>query len=49
MKFSLDAQDKDSLARAATFYTDHGQVLTPVFMPVGSLGTVKTLSLGTAT
>ena len=44
MKFSLDAQDKDTLARAATFYTDHGQVQTPVFMPVGSLGTVKTLS-----
>ena len=44
MNFTLDAQDRHSQARAATFHTAHGLVKTPIFMPVGSLGTVKTLS-----
>jgi queuine tRNA-ribosyltransferase len=44
MKFTIDAEDVESKARAATFHTDHGPVMTPVFMPVGSIGTVKTLS-----
>jgi queuine tRNA-ribosyltransferase len=44
MNFTIDAQDRQTLARAGTFHTAHGSVKTPVFMPVGSLGTVKTLS-----
>lgn len=41
MKFQLDATAPDSSARAATITTDHGTILTPVFMPVGTAGTVK--------
>jgi len=44
MKFHIDAQDVGTSARAVTFYTAHGMVQTPVFMPVGTLGAVKTLS-----
>ena len=44
MNFSIDAKDRHSQARATTFHTAHGMVKTPIFMPVGSLGTVKTLS-----
>lgn len=41
MQFKLEAADPGSRARAGTFTTDHGPVQTPVFMPVGTLGTVK--------
>ncbi|RCH56435.1 tRNA guanosine(34) transglycosylase Tgt [Mucilaginibacter hurinus] len=41
MKFSLTAQDKLSKARAGTVTTDHGDIQTPIFMPVGTAGTVK--------
>ncbi len=34
---------KDSRARAGVLHTDHGDVLTPVFMPVGTQATVKSL------
>jgi queuine tRNA-ribosyltransferase len=34
-------QSKCGKARAATFITDHGEIQTPIFMPVGTLGTVK--------
>ncbi len=44
MRMTIDAVDPSSKARVTTFYTDHGPVTTPVFMPVGSIGTVKTLS-----
>ncbi len=40
--FTLDAVDKK--ARAATFRTEHGEVQTPAFMPVGTHGAVKTVS-----
>ena len=39
--FALDATD--GLARAATFETAHGTIRTPVFMPVGTKGTIKAL------
>ncbi len=39
--FSVDATDRNASARAGTFTTAHGPVLTPVFMPVGTRGTVK--------
>jgi len=41
MKFELLATDPASKARAGEFTTDHGTVQTPIFMPVGTLGTVK--------
>ncbi len=40
--FELIAQDGD--ARAGILTTPHGQVLTPIFMPVGTQATVKTLT-----
>jgi queuine tRNA-ribosyltransferase len=44
MKFIIEAQDPNSRARAGSFETEHGVVNTPIFMPVGTIGTVKTLS-----
>lgn len=41
-RFNLHATDGG--ARAGTFHTPHGEVRTPMFMPVGTLGTVKGLS-----
>tara|TARA_B100001057_G_scaffold176499_1_gene177296 strand:+ start:23871 stop:25001 length:1131 start_codon:yes stop_codon:yes gene_type:complete len=41
LKFNLIATDTDSKARAATLATDHGIIETPIFMPVGTVGTVK--------
>lgn len=41
MKFTLQHTDKTSNARAGLIYTDHGEIQTPVFMPVGTLGSVK--------
>ncbi|MBN1128833.1 MAG: tRNA guanosine(34) transglycosylase Tgt [Chitinispirillaceae bacterium] len=42
--FSLEASDRGSGARAGRLTTPHGDVLTPVFMPVGTQATVKALS-----
>lgn len=41
MDFKIEAIDPNGAARAGTITTDHGQVATPVFMPVGTLGSVK--------
>src|SRR5690554_156674 len=41
MQFKLDGVDAQSDARAGTLTTDHGVIETPIFMPVGTLGTVK--------
>ena len=41
MKFDLEAKDAGSKARAGKFHTDHGVIETPIFMPVGTVGTVK--------
>lgn len=41
--FSLIHESKDSRARAGVLHTDHGDVQTPVFMPVGTQATVKSL------
>jgi queuine tRNA-ribosyltransferase len=41
MKFNLTAQDPLSKARAGEVITDHGTIQTPIFMPVGTAGTVK--------
>ncbi len=41
MSFRFQIEATDGLARAGRFFTPHGEVETPVFMPVGTLGTVK--------
>ena len=41
MKFTLLNTDKNSNARAGIVHTDHGDIPTPIFMPVGTQGTVK--------
>jgi len=41
MQFTLSATDKDSNARAGQISTKHGIIETPIFMPVGTGGTVK--------
>lgn len=41
MKFQLKHTDSKSSARAGIISTDHGQIQTPIFMPVGTAGTVK--------
>lgn len=41
MKFELVTNDPHSKARAGVVHTDHGTIQTPIFMPVGTAGTVK--------
>ncbi len=41
LNFTVDRQSAHSKARAGRFQTSHGEVLTPVFMPVGTQATVK--------
>lgn len=44
MNFEILAKDPSSEARAGRFKTAHGAVETPVFMPVGTAGSVKSIS-----
>lgn len=41
MKFKIVHSDKGSSARAGVLHTPHGEVHTPIFMPVGTVGSVK--------
>ncbi|MEZ5003779.1 MAG: tRNA guanosine(34) transglycosylase Tgt [Chitinophagales bacterium] len=41
MKFKINTTDKTSKARLGKITTDHGEIQTPIFMPVGTLGAVK--------
>lgn len=41
MKFTLAANDVQSVARAGVLHTAHGDIETPIFMPVGTAGSVK--------
>ena len=41
MKFTLEHTDSTSSARIGTLETAHGNIPTPIFMPVGTVGTVK--------
>jgi queuine tRNA-ribosyltransferase len=41
MEFKIERKDNKSSARAGLITTDHGPIRTPVFMPVGTQGTVK--------
>jgi queuine tRNA-ribosyltransferase len=44
MNFTLNKKDPLSKARVGQFETDHGIVQTPIFMPVGTAATVKSVS-----
>jgi len=41
MDFKLEGLDKNSKARAGEITTDHGKIETPIFMPVGTVASVK--------
>jgi queuine tRNA-ribosyltransferase len=41
LKFQLQHKDNKTGARAGVLQTDHGEIMTPIFMPVGTAGTVK--------
>lgn len=44
LTFSLHKTASDTAARAGTITTDHGVIETPIFMPVGTVGSVKALT-----
>ena len=44
LQFALEHTDKDTKARVGTITTDHGQIKTPIFMPVGTVGSVKAVT-----
>lgn len=41
MRFTLEHRDPETQARAGCIETDHGHIETPIFMPVGTVGSVK--------
>ncbi len=41
MHFDLEKSDRLTKARAGVLHTDHGEIKTPIFMPVGTVGSVK--------
>ncbi len=45
MRFSLQQFDSGSKARAGLMVTDHGEIPTPIFMPVGTVGSVKAVHI----
>ncbi len=45
MKFQLQGKDTKSNARAGLISTDHGEIETPIFMPVGTQGSVKAVHM----
>ena len=44
MSFSFEVRDRDGLARCGSLSLPHGEVETPAFVPVGTLGSVKGMS-----
>ncbi len=44
LQFNLEVTDAQTAARAGTITTDNGQIQTPIFMPVGTIGSVKGVS-----
>ena len=45
MTFDVQYSDSSSNARVGVITTDHGQILTPIFMPVGTKATIKGMIL----
>ena len=43
MQFELIQSDKETKARAGVFHTGRGPIMTPIFMPVGTVATVKSV------
>ena len=44
LQFNLAYQSKTGASRAGTITTDHGEIQTPIFMPVGTIGSVKSVT-----
>lgn len=44
LTFEINGQDQISSARAGLIRTDHGEIATPIFMPVGTAGSVKAVT-----
>jgi queuine tRNA-ribosyltransferase len=44
LRFNLEHTDNTTKARVGKIFTDHGEITTPIFMPVGTVGSVKSLS-----
>ena len=44
LQFELESTDVGTKARAGKITTDHGEILTPIFMPVGTVGSVKAVT-----
>ena len=44
LRYTLEKNDDHSKARAGKINTAHGEILTPVFMPVGTVGSVKAIT-----
>jgi queuine tRNA-ribosyltransferase len=44
LQFELQKTDDTTKARAGKIKTDHGEILTPIFMPVGTVGSVKAVT-----
>src|SRR6476620_10059027 len=44
LQFELNNTDTATKARAGKIITDHGEITTPIFMPVGTAGTVKAVT-----
>jgi len=44
LQFNLAHQSKIGASRAGTITTDHGEIQTPIFMPVGTIGSVKAVT-----
>lgn len=45
MQFKIEKEDEKSSARMGTIVTDHGNIQTPIFMPVGTVGAVKAVHI----
>jgi len=44
LAFNLEFESKQGASRAGTLSTDHGEIQTPIFMPVGTIGSVKAVT-----
>ena len=44
LQFTLENTDSNTSARAGKITTDHGEIMTPIFMPVGTAGSVKAVT-----
>src|SRR6201996_277542 len=44
LQFEIESRSQGSSARAGRMTTDHGEILTPIFMPVGTAGSVKAVT-----